>query len=64
MSDKIQTIIKKRVWITWIKIEGHWRKKVNKFNLRMLHELSDLNIIGRTDAEAETPILWPPDVKN
>ena len=21
-------------------------------------------IIGRTDAETETPILWPPDVKN
>ena len=21
-------------------------------------------IIGVTDAEAETPILWPPDVKN
>ena len=20
--------------------------------------------IGRTDAEAETPILWPPNVKN
>ena len=20
--------------------------------------------IGKTDAEAETPILWPPDVKN
>ena len=20
--------------------------------------------IGRTDAEAETPMLWPPDVKN
>ena len=20
--------------------------------------------IGRTDAEGETPILWPPDVKN
>ena len=20
--------------------------------------------IGQTDAEAETPILWPPDVKN
>ena len=20
--------------------------------------------IGRTDAEAEVPILWPPDVKN
>ena len=23
-----------------------------------------LNIQGRTDAEAETPKLWPPDVKN
>ena len=23
-----------------------------------------LMFIGRTDAEAETPILWPPDVKN
>ena len=21
-------------------------------------------LIGRTDAEAEAPILWPPDVKN
>ena len=21
-------------------------------------------LIGRTDAEAETPIIWPPDVKN
>ena len=20
--------------------------------------------IGKTDAEAETPLLWPPDVKN
>ena len=23
-----------------------------------------LIFIGRTDAEAEIPILWPPDVKN
>ena len=23
-----------------------------------------LTFIGRTDAEAETPIIWPPDVKN
>ena len=21
-------------------------------------------VIGRTDVEAETPVLWPPDVKN
>ena len=25
---------------------------------------STLNFIGRTDAEAEVPILWPPDVKS
>ena len=25
---------------------------------------STLNFIGRSDAEAETPILWPPDAKN
>ena len=23
-----------------------------------------LDVIGKTDAEAETPVLWPPDVKN
>ena len=25
---------------------------------------SVLNFIGRTDAEAEMPILWPPDAKS
>ena len=25
---------------------------------------SVLMFMGRTDAEAESPILWPPDVKN
>ena len=37
-----------------------------------LHEIQPVHpkgnqsyeFIGRTDAEAETPILWPPDVKN
>ena len=27
-------------------------------------ENQSLRFIGRTDAEAETPILWLPDVKN
>ena len=26
--------------------------------------LKDITVIGRTDAEAETPILWPPDAKS
>ena len=27
-------------------------------------EVQSWVFIGRTDAEAETPILWPPDVKS
>ena len=26
--------------------------------------LGSKEIMGRTDAETETPIFWPPDVKN
>ena len=26
--------------------------------------IQSLIFIGKTDAEAETPVLWPPDVKN
>ena len=32
---------------------------VRRPNLSILKEIT-----GRTDAEAETPLLWPPDVKN
>ena len=33
-------------------------------NLSILKEINPGIFIGRTDAEAETPILWPPDAKN
>ena len=33
-----------------------------KLNQSILKEIRAF--IGRTDAEAEAPILWPPDVKN
>ena len=34
-------------------------------NQSILKETSpECSFIGRTDAEAETPILWPPDVNN
>ena len=36
-------------------------KKIQPVNPR---ENQSWIFIGRTDAEAETPILWPPDVKN
>ena len=32
-------------------------------NQSILKEFSP-EFIGRTDAEAETPVLWPPDMKN
>ena len=35
-------------------------------DIQPVHPKGDqsLMFIGRTDVEAETPILWPPDVKN
>ena len=33
-------------------------------NQSILKEISPCVFIGRTDAKAETPILWPPDVKS
>ena len=33
-------------------------------NQSILKEISPCIFIGRTDAEAETPIFWPPDAKN
>ena len=33
-------------------------------NQSILREINPEIFIGRTDAEAEAPILWPPDGKN
>ena len=33
-------------------------------NQSILKEIRPGIFIGRTDAEAEAPIFWPPDVKN
>ena len=35
-----------------------------RFNQSILKEISPEIFIERTDAEAETPILWPPDEKD
>ena len=39
-----------------------WTARRSKQSI--LKEISPEYFIGRTDAEAETPILWPPDAKN
>ena len=47
-----------------------WRRRLRvpwtagRSNQSILKEISHWVFIGRTDANAETPILWPPDVKN
>ena len=48
-----------------------WRKLLTvpwiarRSNLSILKDISPkYSLIGRTGAEAEAPILWPPDVKN
>ena len=47
-----------------------WRKflrvpwTARRSNQSVLKEINPGIFFGRTDAEAETPILWPPDAKN
>ena len=46
-----------------------WRRLLRvswtaRSNQSILKEISPGCFIGRTDVEAETPILWPPDAKN
>ena len=41
----------------------YWRRllRVPRTARRSNQSLKEISLIGRTDAEAETPILWPPD---
>ena len=44
-------------------LRGPWTAR--RFNQSILKEMIQSWVfIGRTDAEAETPILWPPDAKS
>ena len=42
-------------------LKAPWRAR--RSNQSVLKEINPV-FIGRTDAEAETPILWPPDAKS
>ena len=41
----------------------HSKKVSSKESLKKMQLIYQI-FIGRTDVEVETPILWPPDVKN
>ena len=45
-------------------IKDIWRSNCKEIQLVNPKENQSWIFIGRTDAEAETPILWPPDVKS
>ena len=54
-------------WYFWtVVLEKTLESPLDCKEIQPVHSEGDQSwvFIGRTDAEAETPILWPPDVKN
>ena len=54
-------------WCFWtVVLEKTLESPLDCKEIQLVHPKENQSwiIIGRTDAEAETPILWPPDVKN
>ena len=54
-------------WCFWtVVLEKALQSPLDCKKIQPVHPKGDQSwvFIGRTDAEAETPILWPPDVKN
>ena len=53
------------LWCWWRLLRVPWAER--RSNQSILKEINPLFIgifIGRTDAEAEAPVLWPPDAKS
>ena len=54
-------------WFFWtLVLEKTLKSPVDSKEIQPVHPKDDQSwvFIGRTDAEAETPIIWPPDEKN
>ena len=54
-------------WCFWtVVLEKTLESHLDCKEIQPLHPIGNQSwiFIGRTDAQAETPILWPPDVKN
>ena len=54
-------------WCFWIVLlKKTLKSPLDCKEIQLVHPKGDQSwiFIGRTDAEAETPVLWPPDVKN
>ena len=54
-------------WCFWsVVLEKTLERPLDSKEIQPVHSKGNQSwiVIGRTDAEAETPILWPPDAKN
>ena len=54
-------------WCFWtVVLEKTFESPLDYKEIQPVHSNGNQSwiFIGRTDAEAETPVLWPPDVKN
>ena len=54
-------------WCIWtVVLEKTLESPVDCKEIQLVHPKGNQSwkLTGRTDAEAETPILWPPDIKN
>ena len=53
-------------WCFWTVVLKKTLESLGLQEIQQVHPKGDQSwiFIGRTDAEAETPTLWPPDVKN
>ena len=53
-------------WFFWTVVLKTLESPLDCKEIQPVHSEGDQSwvFIGRTDADAETPILWPPDVKN
>ena len=53
-------------WCFWTVLEKTLKSPLDCKEIQPVHPKGDQSwvFIGKTDVEAETPILWPPDVKS
>ena len=64
--DYKESWMKKNWWFWTVVLEKTLESPLDYKEIQPVHPKGDQSwvFIGRTDAEAETPILWPPDAKS
>ena len=68
MENHVDLLTECDYFMWWLQV-WYWRTLESPLDCKKIKPVNPKGnqswiFIGRTDAEAETPILWPPDVKN